>query len=64
MNQIILEGTNLANIRLQVRDIDDAIEQLRKLQTNQNRINSIIRFKGIAKPDKTTKVNEEDWYAQ
>ena len=66
MNRIIIEGPELMNARLQVKDIDDAIEKLRELKSEQKRENSysIQRFRGIVKPMGSLKTNEEEWYLQ
>ena len=63
MNQIIIEGLELVNLRFQVKDIDEAIDKLQELkQQNKNRNHdSIHRFKGIVKSSET---NEEEWYFQ
>lgn len=66
MNQIIIEGPELTNIRIQVRDLDDAIEKLCEIKASQkrDRLNSIQRFKGIIQSADTQDANEEEWYRQ
>ena len=66
MNQIIIEGPELTNARLQAKDIDDAIEKLRELKALQKRENlrPIQRFRGIVKPAGSLETGEEEWYLQ
>ena len=66
MNRIIIEGPKLTNARLQVKDIDEAIEKLHELKASQKceTLRSIQRFRGIVKPGGDMESQEEEWYLQ
>ncbi len=66
MNQIIIEGLDITDVHIRVKDIDDAINKLHELKASKKQQNlcSIQRFRGIVQPSESTKTSEEEWYLQ
>ena len=62
MNRVIIEIPEYKDIKIRVKNLDEAIKKLDRLRKSLKSKNSIKRFKGITKSCKT--ISEEEWYLQ
>ena len=62
MNRVIIEIPEYKDIKIRVKNLDEAIKKLDRLRKSLKSKNSIKRFKGITKSGKT--ISEEEWYLQ